>query len=318
MRSITLRTVTVSLSVLLMPIFLISCIQTKEISITLSPYSTRKVDQSNTLTTVQPAITNTPLPTNTPQIYTITNNDTIYGIAKRFDLTPETLLFANPSTVPSALTIGDTLIIPEGSKSNSSSAQFTPVPLTLSASTCHPQPDGLECFTSVKNENETSLENIVVRFTLFDKTGKQLQSKDGLLLLNVLPPGKTYPSHVFFPGITEFGDHSAELVASNKLSLTQEPTGGVRIVDQQIITSWNGLTSSVSGKIESSSPSANKITLWVAAVGYDADGNTVGYRRWEGTSTLEQGKSISFQLDLFSFAGPISRIEVFLEEIKQP
>jgi LysM repeat protein len=300
-----------------MSILLISCTQTKAIGLTLNPYSTRVVDQTNKLTTVQPAITNTPLPTNTPQIYTIAYNDTIYGIAKRFDLTPETLLFANPSTVPSALTIGDTLIIPEQSISSGNSAQFTPVPLTLSASTCYPQPDGLECFVSVKNENETSLENIVVRFTLFDKTGEQMQSKNGLLLLNVLPPGKTYPAHVFFSGITKFGDHSAELVASNKLSLTQEPTVGARIVDQQINSSWNGLSSSVSGKIESSSPSAQEITLWVAAVGYDADGNTIGYRRWEGTGLLEQGKSIPFQLDLFSFAGAISRIEVFLEEIKQ-
>ena len=55
----------------------------------------------------------TPEPAPTPQTYVIVAGDTISKIAKRFDITPEELLAANPQVKnPNKIKVGDELVIP--------------------------------------------------------------------------------------------------------------------------------------------------------------------------------------------------------------
>jgi LysM repeat protein len=300
-----------------MQILLISCmVGGMPSSPRLTPYNTNSPVTGYGTNTPRPAITQTATATFTPQVYTIAQNDTIYGIARRFDLTPEALIIANPSTMPSSLTIGDTLIIPDGAAANPNLPSFTPIPLDIGDPFCVDQPDGTACFVEVKNTTDSPIENLIIRFTLFDENGQPADQKDGLLLLNLLPTGAVLPASVFFPGQYNPANSSAELVASNHPTLTQQPTSGARILDPQIEFSWDGRTGTVQGSIHIPSEASGEITFWVAAVGYDMDGRINSFRRWEGNRSAAETTNLPFTLELFSLVGKIETVELFLEEIR--
>lgn len=317
MRSPFHRTILILLLYILMQGVLISCnIGSNEPSPALIPFSSQTPAPISGSSTLKPPITPTLVPTFTPQVYTIAQNDTIYGIARRFDITPEVLLMANPSTMPSSLTIGDTLIIPDGAAANPNLPSFTPIPLDIGDPFCVDQPDGTACFVEVKNTTDSPIENLIIRFTLFDENGQPADQKDGLLLLNLLPTGAVLPASVFFPGQYNPANSSAELVASNHPTLTQQPTSGARILDPQIEFSWDGRTGTVQGSIHIPSEASGEITFWVAAVGYDMDGRINSFRRWEGNRSAAETTNLPFTLELFSLVGKIETVELFLEEIR--
>jgi LysM repeat protein len=64
--------------------------------------------------TATPVITNAPRPTSalTGTVYTVVAGDTLWGIAKRFGLTPQRLVDANPTLNPNLLQLGDFIQIP--------------------------------------------------------------------------------------------------------------------------------------------------------------------------------------------------------------
>jgi hypothetical protein len=66
-----------------------------------------------TAAAVTPSPAVTPVPAPTPQVYVVAKGDTVSKIAKRFGLTPEQLLAANPQVKnPDKIAIGDPLTIP--------------------------------------------------------------------------------------------------------------------------------------------------------------------------------------------------------------
>lgn len=76
---------------------------------------------SAAVATATPAPTAPPKPT--PQTYTIATGDTLSRVAKRFGVTLEALLAANPQIKnPDRLGIGDVLVIPSASPSGASRA----------------------------------------------------------------------------------------------------------------------------------------------------------------------------------------------------
>ena len=61
-----------------------------------------------------PTASPTPVPSPTPFVYTVKANDTLSKIAKRFGITKEQLLAANPKIKnPDKIAIGDQIIIPQ-------------------------------------------------------------------------------------------------------------------------------------------------------------------------------------------------------------
>jgi nucleoid-associated protein YgaU len=79
-------------------------------SIVAGPTATPTPTPSSSAASTAPV---TPEPAPTPQTYVIVAGDTISKIAKRFDITPEDLLAANPQVKnPNKIKVGDELVIP--------------------------------------------------------------------------------------------------------------------------------------------------------------------------------------------------------------
>ena len=72
----------------------------------------------------------------------------------------------------------------------------------------------------------------------------------------------------------------------------------------------SGLTAQLSGQVV---VSGNAKLIWVVATAYDELGNVVGVRRWESTTPLSSGSSLTFSFIVSSIAGAISRVEFAVE-----
>lgn len=276
----------------------------------LSAYITRTSAISPSVTL--PA-THIPIPTPTPFIYKIVRNDTLSGIARRFGISLEALLTANPGIAPEALTVGQTLTIPSASQGTDPTLLFTPAPLDLGPGFCRPSGAGTVCLIPVHNPYSQALENVKVRVTLFDENGQSLASQEAILPLNILPPDQVLPAVVFFSGLTVQASAQVQLITSIRLSPGDGRYLQTTIQNLLVSVDWNGLSANVQGQIllpETGKPAAS---IWLAAVAYDASGQIIGYRRWEWSGSLQPGASQAFALSVYSLGPPIQHVEVLVE-----
>jgi LysM repeat protein len=145
-------------------------------------------------------IVETPLPTNTPQIYIVESGDTISEIAEKFKIPQADLIAANPDVNPNALAIGQTLIIPDPSASLAAASTPTPLPVPITQAACHPTADsGNWCFALVHNNTGVLIENVSAQITLFDENNNAITSQVAFLPLDVIAPNSALPVYVYFP-----------------------------------------------------------------------------------------------------------------------
>lgn len=250
--------------------------------------------------------TKTPVPSPTPRTYTIQSNDTIIGIAKKLDLTPEAILMANPNINPSALVIGSSIELP-GAQNASDELFVALAPLKLEQPICFIQLDLLRCVSSVTNESDAVVENIGVDLYLIGVNGEELGKISVPIVLNAIYPGETQPAIGTFDLPKEFNSVQAVLasafIATNP-SFSRE-SGGVHT---STAIRWDGRSAAVSGSII---PVDGK-NVWIAALGYDGDGNLCAARRWEWNAGSPP-VSEQFNIDLVSFGGAIENVVITVE-----
>lgn len=277
----------------------------------LIPYSTRA---RVIVPSVTPLVSQTPVPTPTQFIYKVARDDTMSAIARRFGVSLEALLAANPGIPPQALSIGQTLTIPAVSPGTAASAQFsTPVPLDLGPGFCQPSTGGTTCLIPVHNPYPQTLENIRLQVTLFDESGQPLANQEAILPLNILPPEQVLPAAVFFRGITAQASAQAQLITSMSLAVGDSRYLRTSIQNLLISVSWDGLSATAQGEIflpETEKPASN---IWLVAVAADASGEIIGYRRWEWSGLLQPGASQAFTLPVYSLGPQIQHVDVLVE-----
>jgi hypothetical protein len=253
------------------------------------------------------------LPTPTTITHTVIQGDALTGIAKRYGVTLEALLAANPGMQAVALLVGTTIIIP-ASDVTSIEPSPTPAMLPIQQSRCWPEVDGgLWCFALVQNTYADSLENLSAQFTLLDAGGKVLESQAAFALLNRLPPGQSMPLAIHFP--PQFPANVS--VQADVLSAIRLLPGDVRYLPVELMNTLvsvdaSGRTAKVTGQVILTG-SGKSNTLWVLATAYDDSGDVVGVRRWESTTALAADLPVSFEF-LVSSVGPgIDRVEFLAE-----
>lgn len=274
----------------------------------LQPYLTQTPASTSTPNVL--VILETPQPTVTLQIYIVEAGDTISEIAEKFKIPQSDLIAANPDVNPNALTIGQTLFIPDPSAPIAAASTLTPVPVPVTQTVCHPTADsGNWCFALIQNNSADALENVSAQITLFDEGQSIIASQTAFLPLDVIAPNAVLPVYVFFP-------NTPANVRPQVQVLSAMPGGSAYLpaLLNNIITQidWSGKSARVSGQVFLPAESNAATQVWVAAVAYDKNGTVVGVRRWEG-GALQPGGWLSFDFSVASAGGRIEAVEFFVQ-----
>jgi hypothetical protein len=290
------------------------------ILITFSPSLTREAtftpDPSATpslLPTLVPTILFTP----TPILYTVILNDTLIGIAHKFNITFEDLLAANPSIGSQPLTVGMVLTIPSRQEA-SASPTVTALPVVIQKVQCFPNADGsLWCLALIKNDTAGSLQNLSVSINLQSSDQTTSNTMIAFAPLDILPPGKSMPISAFFPAHLPNGlVPQSQVLTASILPASDNRYLPVALQNTLIEIDWNGLSALVSGDALIVQSSTNASRVWILAVAYDQDGNAIGFRRWESNVSLPPGQILSFDFLVASLGPVIDHVELLVEATK--
>ena len=295
---------------LLLLTFLSACqpAPTQTTDVSLQPYLTNTPASTSTPNVL--VILETPLPTNTPQIYIVESGDTISEIAEKFKIPQEYLIAANPDVNPNTLTIGQSLIIPDLSAPIAAASTLTPVPVPVTQAICHPTADsGLWCFALIQNNTGGILENVSARITLFDESGTALVYQTAFMPLDILPANSSLPVYVYFPNTPANAKPQIQMLSAMPGGSTYLP---ISLDNTSAEIDWDGKTAKVSGQIYLPAESNAATQVWVAAVAYNKNGTVVGVRRWE-VGALQPGSSLNFDFSVSSVGGEIEAVEFFVQ-----
>lgn len=253
-----------------------------------------------------PAPTETPLPTPTPHLYQVSTGETLGEIALKFGITTKSLMAANPDVQPSAMSVGQKVIIPDREKPPDSLPTLGPVDLEISPPDCYPTlSGGMWCFVLIKNGEGSAVESVSVQISLHDLNGQKLASEVAFMLLDHLPAGAKLPLLAFFAEApAEFNVNAVLLTA---LKAPADDSRYLQTSLQNVLTeiSWDGNTAEISGQVVVEGAASQ---IWVVATVYDVRGNVVGARRWESL-TGEQ----KFLLMVSSLGPAIDQINLIVE-----
>jgi LysM repeat protein len=302
-------------SVACLPLLLVlaACAQKVEATPTMAaPLPFQTMPPTQTLTSL-PARTEINLPTPTTVLYTVVQGDTLSSIAEHTGVLLEALLAANPGISPTALSVGEELIIPAGDQVSREPTP-TPAPLPLQQARCWPETTGgLWCFALVQNTYAETLENLSAQFSLLDSNGEELASQVAYGLLDILPPGTFTPLAVHFAPPVQM-DASVRVQVLTAIRLLPGDTRylPVRLENTLVSVDASGRTAQVSGRVLlMGTDSAN--LLWVLATAYDGAGNVVGVRRWESVAEWKPDAPVSFDFQVSSVGPAIARVEFLAE-----
>lgn len=250
-----------------------------------------------------------PLPSPTPSTYRVVSGDSLGTIAEQFGMKLAELQAANPGVASESLTVGQKINIPVAASSIP-----TPALAELSAVKCYAAGAGSYCIVTVHNPFTEPLENVKVQMTVLDEQGKIIDNQEAFLPLNILPPGSSLPAYTLFARLPAGTLPVAQLATSIKLA--PEDARYLPAVTRNLLVSIDsdGRSARAQGQVFlSEKSSASTATLWLAAVAYDIDGQVVGFRRWEGMSSLKPGSAQGFDFSVYSLGPAIETVDVIVE-----
>jgi hypothetical protein len=271
--------------------------------------------------TITPAVERAPsaapilIPTPTPFPYTIALGDNLTSLAKKFNVTVDDLLAANPAVYPQALRVGDTLNIPSVSANSTSEPAPTPAVSDPPQADCYPSADqGLWCLALIENPYPEPLENITAQIDLIDASGASVVSRRGVAPLNILPAGKNMPIGIFFP-VPINGSIMPRVNILTAIRLTPDDARYIPAQAENVLVSvdWSGRAAEVSGEARLLKNDRTAKQVWVLAVAYSAGDRALGFRRWEWSGDLTGAGALPFRLSVYSLGGGIARVDVIVE-----
>lgn len=275
----------------------------------LTPYQTVTSTAVIPTTTLAVTIPVTPAPTSTPFLHTITNDDTMLGIAFQYGITLEELQAANPGVDSHYLSVGKQLIIPLNGDIEETMPTLTPVPVRWEQPRCQRTGDGgLWCIVTVENNQDYSVENLSAWIGLYTEQGAIIYQQTVYGPINLLKPGGKIPLMAYFaPPIPAQEEARAELLTAISVAKGDNRYLELQAEIETPIISPDGRQVEVTGKVVLADDSMKPSTLWVLAVAFDSDGNIIGARRWESDGEL------TFTITVFAISETIDHIEILTE-----
>jgi LysM repeat protein len=276
----------------------------------LVPYLTRTPVFNPTPTL--PA-TETPFPSPTPKLYSIISGDTLSKVAERFGVSLDALLATNPGIQPAALSIGQTITIPSGFQNTVSEFLSIPALVNLGPVSCFSSIGGMTCLAPAHNPNPETLENVKVQITLFGENGEPLDSQEAILPLNILQTGQSLPAYAFFRNITLMHTVVAQLKASIPIISGDNRYIQASLQNLFVSINWDGSSAQAQGQVILADGQKPASLVWLAAIAYGADGQPIGFRRWEWSGSLSPGASQPFAITIYSLGPAIDHVDVLVE-----
>lgn len=260
-------------------------------------------------TVAAPPLVSPASPTSTPVLYTIRKDDTLLGIALKYNLTLVDLLRANPGIDPGFLSIGSTLTIPTLPGAAVLPA-LPPQTVTLSVPLCAPDAVGGQwCLLMAHNQSGGFVEAVSAQVALFDAAGQFLTAQTADALLNRIPPDGVLPLGVYFAAPqpqTVFAQ--ANLQTALAAPLTDARYLTVTLHTTEVMT--GSLQAQLRGDLQFDSAQPAPGQVWLLAAGFDVNGMPVALRRFEWYAP---NVPTTVAVQLFSLTNEITRVQVWLE-----
>ena len=280
----------------------------------ITPY--RSPTATQTATPLPPG-TPTPLPspTPTPRTYVIARGDELQIIARRFGITLDTLLTANPGIDPRMLKVGTALTIPASAPTPSGTLPApTPAPAAVGQPNCITTPEGgLQCFVPVSNPQNQALENVSAIVRVGGANGAII-SQPAASLLNILPAGARLALTAYFPPPAPTAyQASADLQAAIPVQAGDQRYLAARLENLRIDILPGGLLAELNSEIVLDAKNGTARQVWIAAAAFDSAGKVAGVRRWESNSPLNAGQRMPMIMRIYSLGQPIARVEAAVE-----
>jgi len=275
----------------------------------LTPYQTLTPTSIMPTATIIVTIPVTPVPTPTPFLHTVTSDDTMLGLAYRYGVKLEDLKAANPGVNPNAMSVGMKLVIPISGEIPKVLPTPTAMPVQADQPQCYQAGDGgAWCIVAIRNEMETSLEDLSAWVGLYSPMGENIASQVAYALLNILRPGSTIPLMVYFaPPLPDEYEARSEVISALAI-----PADDTRYLDPEVKAGTveinpDGRQAVISGDVMLTSDVPTPSQVWVLAVAYDANDDIVGARKWKSAGETH------FEITVFSLGGKIDHVEVLTE-----
>jgi hypothetical protein len=226
------------------------------------------------------------------------------------------LLAANPGVQPAALTVGTQLVIP-GESTQAGEPTPTPAAVPVRQARCWPESSGgVWCLAEYQNDYAETLENLAVQFILLDENGDEVASQAAYAPLNILPGGGRMPLGAHFPApLPAQVELRLQVLTAIRLLPGDTRYLPVMLENTLVEVQAGGRTAHVSGRASLGLPEGQADTLWILAAAYDEGGTLVGYRRWEATTPLKAGESLSYDFNVSSLGPEIASVQ-FLSEAR--
>lgn len=275
----------------------------------ISPYPLKTRTPSPSPSPVTTSTEKPRLPSPTPLYHSIQAGDTLIGIALRYDVSLDSLITANPGINSSQLSIGTEIIIP--SEENGSAAGIsnpTPMPVELSPPACYLTGSGeYWCILQAVNPGSSPVENISVLVNLHSPNGDILASKIATTPLDILASRESLPLSVQFSlPDGDYGPVFSQLLTSLPADNNQN---SLRLSIQKINYANERKAAEVQGLVTMAEDHTSQGEVWILLTAFDKSGSIIGIRKWVSDEQIAAGKTLPFQLQVYSVGPAIAEIK---------
>lgn len=252
--------------------------------------------------------------TPTPFVHVVEVGETLLDVALQYGVTLGDLQTANPQIDPRFLSIGQQLRIPgpEGQPSESLLPTSTPIPLDVGEGKCLRSTSGaMWCLATVVNDTEDPVEGITARLQLLDEEGAPLASELAFTPLNRVGKEARMPVIAYFkppapaPAVARFELLSAVESEMDGDRYVPVELGALELNPADDRSYWEVV---VSLTVEEGGQAA------LVAIGFDREGQAVGYTKW--TAPSESEGPFEIDLTVYSLGPPIEEVQVMAEALR--
>lgn len=280
----------------------------------LTPFVTQA--DINVITEMPESVTetvSTPAPTAAPIIHVVALGETISSIAWLYGVPMDAITKANPGAKPTALIVGDELVIP-----TSNSRQAVVIDPAIIENIQISDPDcvrtrdgGLWCAVLVENQGQEDLENIMVTFSFRGSDGNVIEERSAPTLMRFAAAGTAIPAVVFLEHIPSmYADTNVVLFSALAMEATTSTYLTVEVEEET--RTLNGMEGVISGQMRvAAEQDRDRADIWIGAAAFDVDGTIVGVRRLD--SSVKTNEMFNFNITIYSSAGSIDRVVLYTE-----